>query len=153
MTMDPNDFLMGQGGRTASFPNIGDSVVGWIVATALKQQTAFQTNKPMFWEDGQPRMELIITLHTELQADDEDDGLRRVYVRGEMLKSVRNAVSKAGARGLQKDGKLGIKYVRDGEKKAGMNPPKLYTAKYEPPSTPVPAGPNEAPPPIEDEPF
>lgn len=140
MTMDPNSFLMGSGGRSATFPNKGDQVVGYVVATALRQQTAFQTNKPMFWENGEPRMELVVTLHTELQDDDDDDGLRKVYIKGEMLKAVREAVRKSGASGLAKDGKLGIRYVRDGEKKAGMNPPKLYTAKYEPPVTSVDDG-------------
>jgi len=56
---------------------------------------------------------------------------------GAMSGAIRSAVEDADATGLTVGDTLTIKYVADGEKKPGKNPPKLYEARYEPakPST------------------
>ena len=151
MTNDPNAFLMGAGGRSATFPEAGTQYDGYIVSYEMRQQTAYQTNKLKFYDDGNPMMQLVITIHTDLREDDDDDGLRSLYVRGNMQKAVRDAVAKAGARGIAADGRLFVRYVGDEETaQKGKNPAKRYIAKYAPPVQAIPSDPDDAPPPDDD---
>ena len=132
---EANAFLMGSGARTASLKQHGDRVWGTIMSAEKRQQTDFDSGQPLFWEDGKPRMQVAVTLLTELHEDDDDDGLRTVYIKGEMQKAVRAAFAKAGVRGMEDGGKLLIEYTGDGEpKRRGMSGAKLYYAKYEPPT-------------------
>ena len=141
MTMDPDSFLMGSGGRSAKFEKAGDRTWGVIMDSQMRQQIDLDTNKPAFWDDGNPKMQLVVTLLTELHEDDDDDGLRKVYIRGQMQKAVADAVRKAGAKGLRDGGKLLVQYTGDAEPtRRGFNGAKQYFAKYEAPTqeTPVP---------------
>jgi len=139
--IDPNAFLMGAGGRSAKFEREGDTVVGYIQHTEVRQQTDIKDNRPLTWDDGSPRMQLVVTLETDDRDDDDDDGVRKLYVKGQMQKAVSDAVRKAGARGLAIGGKLGVKYVSTAEpKQRGFNGAKQYTAKYEAPTQPVSDG-------------
>ena len=138
---DINGFLMGTGGRSASFKSINDRTWGDIVHAELRQQTSFEDQTPMFWDDGKPRMQLVITLQTTEQEDDDDDGVRKVYAKGQMLNAIRAAIVKAGERQLRVGGQLLVQYVSDAEpKKRGMSGAKQYFAKYSPPVTAVSAG-------------
>jgi hypothetical protein len=147
--VNPNEWLLSAGIRSASFQNVGDSIVGFIVRQPeVQQQRDFATGEPKFWSDGNPMMQLRIVLMTEVRDPDdpEDSGERAVYIRGNMQRAVAQAVRQAGARGLEVGGKLLIKYSGDGTaSQRGFNPPKLYEARYRPPSpeaTPVPEPPN-----------
>ena len=65
-----------------STPNIGDTVSGEIVEMVKRQQTSLSDGQKLFWDDGTPRMMLVITLATDEHGDDDDTGERTVYVRG-----------------------------------------------------------------------
>jgi hypothetical protein len=144
---DPNAWLMGGGAKSARFDNEGDKVVGTIVSMEVKQQTDIKSGAPLFWDSGDPKMQLVTVLRTDARDDDEDDGLRTVYIKGQMQKAVQDAVRKAGARGLSEGGRLGIKFVETAEpRQRGFNGQKQYAAQYEAPTVPV----GEA---GEDEPF
>ena len=143
--VNPDEFLLSAGIRSASFQAIGDAVVGFIIRQPdVQQQRDFNTGQPKFWSDGNPMMQLRVVLMTEQRdpEDPEDSGERAVYIRGNMQKAVAQAVRQAGAKGLEAGGKLLIKYSGDGEAtQRGFNPPKLYQARYRPPvteATPVP---------------
>jgi len=143
--VNPDEFLLSAGIRSASFQAIGDAVVGFITRQPdVQQQRDFNTGQPKFWSDGNPMMQLRVVLMTEQRdpEDPEDSGERAVYIRGNMQKAVAQAVRQAGAKGLEAGGKLLIKYSGDGEAtQRGFNPPKLYQARYRPPAaeaTPVP---------------
>lgn len=127
------DALLSGGGTTAKFPTIGTTIKGTVVSATSQQQTDFATREPKFWTDGKPMMELVITLETaERDPDDaNDDGNRRLYVKGKMLEALRAALA---GRKLEAGGTLAVKYTGDGEAKAGMNPPKVYKAEYQPPT-------------------
>lgn len=159
MTNDPNAFLMGAGGRSATFKSVKDAVDGWIVDFAMRQQTAFGSGTAKFYDDGNPMMQLVITLQTKIADDEDDDMIRRVYAKGQILQAIRKAVADAGARGLAVDGRLYIRYTGDGKAEKNMNPPKQYIAKYQPPvQASVPAAADDgydvAPPPDDaDAPF
>ena len=134
---DANQALMGGGGRSASFKQHGDQVWGEIVSYELRQQMDFDDGSPLVWDDGKPRMQVVISLQTDLREDEEDDGVRRVYVKipSQMRQAMQKAVVKAGAKGIVEGGKFLVRYMSDGEpKKKGMSGQKQYFCKYEPPA-------------------
>jgi hypothetical protein len=132
-----DDFLMGGGGApTAKFPTPGTVVSGRITQKpTVEQQRDIKTGDNKFWSDGNPMMQLVVTVQTELRDPtiDEDDGRRRLFVKGAMKNVVADAVRNAGDRGLEVGGTLAITYTHDGvAKERGMSPPKQYTATYTP---------------------
>ena len=142
--LDPNAFLMGGGGgRSAKFDAVGAVVSGVITETPrMTQQTEYGTNKPKVWDNGDPMMQLVVTVQTELHEDADDDGLRNFYLRGGSKRedtnqgAVARAVAAGGASGLEVGGRLSIAYIGDDPSGSG-NPRKRYAAKYERPVVPV----------------
>lgn len=134
-----DDFLMGGGVTSAKFPVIGTTISGRITERpTVEQQKDFTTGEPKFWEDGKPQMQLVVTLATnEIDpANPDDDGSRRVYVKGQMKNAVAQAVRTAGARGLEVGGILSVTYSMDGiAKNPRFNAPKNFTAQYTPAAT------------------
>ncbi|AEK09876.1 hypothetical protein FGG30_gp066 [Mycobacterium phage Pixie] len=137
MSNDSYGFLGGGGPASAKFKSHGD-VVGGVIAVEpeQRQQTDLNTNEPLTWKDGSPRMQLVVTVQTDLNDPEieDDDGMRRLFVKGEMRKAVQKAVIAAGAKGLDVGGELFVTYVGDGEKKGNLTPPKLYSATYKKPA-------------------
>lgn len=144
---DVNEFLMGSGAKAFDFGEIGARVKGVIVAMQKRQQTDMQTGEPAFWKNGDPKYMLQVTLQTDLQDDDNDEGARSVFLRGgnyvavkgkgqSSLNAVKDAVRQSGsANGIEPGGTLMLEFSGEGKKSAsGFNPPKLYVATYEPPS-------------------
>jgi hypothetical protein len=130
-----NEFLLAAGVTSAKFETPGTTVTGTICRQPeVQQQREIDTGRPKFWDDGKPRQQIVIHLQTTSRDPEveDDDGIRALYVRGNMLRAVREAVRKAGT-GLEVGGVLAVTYSGDGERKAaGFNPPKLYTAVYTP---------------------
>lgn len=133
-----DNFLLGGGGKSASFENVGDSVTGTVLSTEVKAQTDIQTGKPLVWDDGSTRMQLVVKLQTQLREDFEDDGIRAVYVKGakkqgsrSLHDAVASAVRAAGAKGLETGGTLTV--THDGTQPSetrGFSDRKLYSAQY-----------------------
>ena len=131
--IDVNDFITASGAPTAKFVDIGDTHKGTVISSEVRQQTEFGTGTPLTWDDGRPRLELVITIDTG-DTGDENTPERRLYAKGEMLKAIKAAVKEGGGR-LLNGGELTVRYTGDGEQKTrGFNPPKLYRAKYVPPA-------------------
>ncbi|MFD4936313.1 hypothetical protein [Streptomyces virginiae] len=130
-----DDFLMGGGGApSAKFPTPGTTVTGRITERpTVEQQRDIKDGTPKFWSDGNPMNQLVITVQTD-QRDheiDEDDGRRRLFVKGQLKNAVADAVRAAGARGLEVGGILTVTYTHDGQAtQRGFSPPKQYTAQY-----------------------
>jgi hypothetical protein len=142
-TPDPNTFLLGGGGKSATFPQIGATVTGKITQTPeVKQKTKMGSGDLEFWDNGDPKLQLVVTLQTDLRdpADDDDDGIRKLYVAGSkkpesksMHAAVAAAVQNAKASGLEIGGTLTVRYISDGKSNTpGFNPPKQYDAHYVP---------------------
>lgn len=138
MTISANDFLMGGGVKSAAFPAVGTTVTGRITREPeVQQQKDFKTGELKFWKsDGKPMQQLKVVLATTERdpATPDDDGERTLYVKGNLLKAVRDAVRKAGAKGLDVGGTLAVTYSGDGIAQGQLDPPKLYTAVYTPPA-------------------
>ena len=143
-TQDANTFLMGAGGRSAKFEQHKDEIDGTVVSIELRQQTKYGTGELMTWEDGNPRMQMVVVLKITGDAVDEDDDLlRKVYIKNQMQQAVKNAVIKAGETNMEVGGRLFVRYVSDAEpSRPGMSGAKQFIAKYAPPdrSVAVPEG-------------
>lgn len=133
---DPNAFLMGGGVKGAKFPDqqFGTTVTGTITEPPeLRQQRDFDDNSLKFFDDGNPMMQLVVKLQTSERdpADPDDDGVRAVYVKGQLREAVQKAVRAAGADRLEVGGTLTVRYVRDEPNSRGRGKPKkVYTAQY-----------------------
>lgn len=138
MTDPAHDFLTGgSGAATVKFDNVGDKIVGRILKHELVQQKDFQSGALLFWDDGQPRMQAVVTLQAEewTPEDQDDEGQRRLFVKGQMQKAVRDAIAKSKHKGSLIGGRLGVVYAGDGQPpRPGMNAPKQFTAKFEAPA-------------------
>lgn len=137
MTTDIQQFILGSGVKSFSFAAIGDTVRGTIESLELQQQRDFKTNEPLWWDPDtkqQPKMHLRVVLQTELRDEEDDDGRRGVYIKGQMQQAVRDAIKKAGANQIKEGGTLAVKFDAEGKApKEGLNKPKIYSAAYKPP--------------------
>jgi hypothetical protein len=135
-TPDANAFLLGGGGApSAAFPTPGTKVGGTITETPTVQQQRDLDGKPKFWDDGNPQMHLVVTIQTEQRdpSNPDDDGKRRLFVKGQLKNAVADAVRAAGAPGLQVGGTLDVAYTHDGvPSQRGYSAPKQYKARYTP---------------------
>ncbi|MDZ7732236.1 MAG: hypothetical protein U5R31_03210 [Acidimicrobiia bacterium] len=129
------DALMTGGTPIFKFEGVGDKIVGQIEHVEQVQRTEFGTNKPLFWDDGSPRMQFVVHLATDL--DDEgpdDDGKRRIFARSNMEKAVKGAIRESKATKDQVvGGTLAVVREADGEPpKPGLNAPKQFRAQFKP---------------------
>jgi len=70
------------GGKAWSPEKIGDRISGVITLIERRQQRSFDGGVPLTWDDGTPRMLTYIELETDLRDDDDDDGIRSLYLKG-----------------------------------------------------------------------
>ena len=121
------------------FDLAGDFAAGQILAMAIRQQTDPKTGDPVFWKSGDPKKQVLLTIQTK-EITDEDDGIRTLYVRGEMRKAIAAACLASGDRSPAIGAWVKVIYDGDGPPPArGLNGPKLFKAEY------VPAGVSEPP--------
>ena len=73
---------------------------GQVVAAESRQQTDYTSGEPLTWDDGNPRMQLVITLATDERDPDDptDDGHRNLYAKGKLLDAIRQALKAAGVK-------------------------------------------------------
>jgi hypothetical protein len=137
MTQTVEDFLSGGGPPSAKFKDIGTTVKGIVESANVSQQTDFATGAPKTWDDGQPMMQLVVVLQTDDRDAEveDDDGKRRLFVKGQMRSAVIEALKAAGTKAIEPGGTLAVRYAEDGEqKRAGHNAPKVYVAQYRAPA-------------------
>lgn len=122
----------------ATLSKEGDAVSGVILGVEELQQTSIGGDL-LWWDDDklQPKMQVVVTLQTDDHKDEDDDGIRRVFLKGSKgnpqsaFGSVVAAVAVANA-SLTVGGKLGIRVTGHGTAtKKGFSPPKLHEAIYE----------------------
>lgn len=143
MTLDPNDFLMSGGGGVPAFSfgglgaPPGAGITGKITDLQTSQQTDFDTREPLTWPNGDPKMQLEITLQTTLQDStiEDDDGRRRVFIKGKgMTEATRDAVLAVGAKGLEIGGTFTITYTHETKLPGTKKSYREYKATYERPN-------------------
>lgn len=151
MTEQTTFDLGGGGGNTFSFGKPGAQPGAYVQGTVLDmkevQSTDYKTNKPEFWDNGDPKMQFRVTLQTEERdpTNTSDDGKRNVFLDGRRkpydhggkskLCAVLDAVQQVtGGTSLQFGAKLTLQWV------SGMGvegDPRCFQAWYEAPAFPM----------------
>ncbi|OBF65963.1 hypothetical protein A9X06_07440 [Mycobacterium sp. 852002-51759_SCH5129042] len=110
----------------------GATVTGLVVSQELTTQQDPKTGKPKM-RQGKPIPLLEVVILTDRKTDPDDDGARKLFVRGNLQKAIKAAIIAAGDDDLRTGARLTIQYTGTGQAfSADYAPPKLYRAKYEP---------------------
>jgi hypothetical protein len=131
-----NQLLMGRGTKSINWKDnqVGYTVVGTIIDTPqVKQMTKFDSTDLAFWPSGDPMMEIVCTLQTDLRdpAEPTDEGKRKLHISPRMQQPVAEAVRKASAPGLAIGGRIAVQ--RTGGTGASGSP-FTFAAEYQPPA-------------------
>lgn len=115
---------------------IGTTVTGIVRDITVRQATEYGTGAPQFFPSGDPKEQIIVEVQldagTYTPEDEDDDGVRAIYVKG--WGQQRRAFQEAAKR----DGKPGIgdrftaTYKGDGVNKQGGFPPKEFEYRIQP---------------------
>lgn len=106
------------------FEKIGDTHKG-VVTEVRKLEDRDPAGNVKTFSNGDVRHVFVFTMDTP-------EGAQNLWVRGNMIKTIREAAQQAGLHTLV-GATLSVRYTGDGEKKNGFNAPKLYAAKVEAP--------------------
>lgn len=121
---------------SAKFPAFGSTVTGIISEDPQESQQTDMDGKLKTWNDsGEPMLQLVVTLATDERDPeiDEDDGQRRVYVKGQMRSAFQAALKASKSKGLNIGDKLSVTYTHDGEKSnPKLSAPKQYVVVHTP---------------------
>lgn len=100
---DPNSLLNGKSVPSISFKDakVGDAYTGTITALETAQVRNYESGEPEFWEDGNPKLQIVVTLATAYGDGAEDDGERKVYLFGQKLQAAKAALKEAGLTKLE----------------------------------------------------
>lgn len=94
------DALAG-GGTYLKWETPGTSYTGTIAEVAMRQARKFESTDLDFWDDGTPKMQVVLTLDTDYRGDSEDDdGTRQISINlwlGQK-KALLDACKKAGVK-------------------------------------------------------
>lgn len=112
---DPNDLLSSKSVPSVSFKDakVGDSFTGTITDLETAQVRNYDSGEPEFWDDGKPKLQIVVTLATDYidPTLEGDDGTRKVYLAGQKLTAAKQAMKEAGIQKLEKGFKFTIAYV------------------------------------------
>lgn len=146
MTVAPEQWLTG-GGKSAKLENIGESIGGDIIDDPqMMQQRDYETGDPIVYADGNPAMQMVIRLQTTLRdpADPEDDGIRCVYVKGQLKSALMSAMRSSGDKVPRRGGQLTVTLtgLEPTQLKNGRpgNAKKIHAVQYTPPRAAAAAG-------------
>lgn len=112
-------------GRFASFKNVGDKTKGRITALKKQEQTfngVVQTDK-----NGRPKQEILATVETA-------EGPSLVSIKGGLEWDVRDAVQRAGAKGLKVGGDIDITRKGSAKMDGSSFTRNTYDVEYVPPA-------------------
>lgn len=125
------DSLLGAAIPAVTWPEVGAGVTGLILSIATADQRDLDGNVKTF-ASGEVRRQVILTLQTKAKESPTDDGRRRLFVKGSMVKTMREAIAAAKLnRGPRPGDVVTVVYSGDGEVSGkGLNPPKLFTVEY-----------------------
>lgn len=141
---EANEFITG-GAVAVKFPKQGFVWGGTILSWEMAQQTDMESGEPKTWADGRPMKQLILTMqgeatgitwegiaYNEVEIDD-DDGIRRLFVKGQLQSAVKAAVRNAKAGGLEVGAYLEVTRGKDlPPKKKGWGGAHTFSAVWTP---------------------
>lgn len=131
----------------AKFKTAGDIVGGRVVRDSEEmQQRDFDSGALMFWDDGNARMQLVVTVDAGAidPTIEDDDGYRTFYAKGDMLRAIRQACKRARLKGdvIPAGAELHVEMVGEEPLPRGKRgfPKKLYSATLSLPVEEIPEG-------------
>lgn len=131
---DDADSLLGRAIPSCSWPKVGTCYEGVIVDIATGEQRDPDGATRRF-KSGDVRRQVILTIQTTLSDNADDDGRRRLFVKGFMVKPFREAIAKAKAPGPRPGGRVKVTYTGDGEKtNPSLSAPKQFSVTYKAPA-------------------
>ena len=136
VSMTPEQMLASiesQSSKGAKFEQPGTSISGIIENVTANQIRDFKSRQPKFFDDGQPQMQVLVTINTGVTDPmvEDDDGRRTVYIRGfglqrrAWLQALHNAGLRKAAE-VRPGDRFTATFTGFGEAKPGMNAPKLF---------------------------
>jgi len=134
MSSDTSEFFGGSI-PAVKFGAEGDKITGIVVAKQIRQQTSVDTGELRTWPDGRPKLEALvdISLAPSDRDGEDDDGLRRLYVRGYMQPAIVAAVRESGQHDLNLGDLLSVIWVStDAPARKGLDGAKRFEAELVP---------------------
>lgn len=136
VSMTPEQMLASiesQSSKGAKFEQPGTSISGIIENVTANQIRDFKSRQPKFFDDGQPQMQVLVTINTGVTDPMvvDDDGRRTVYIKGfglqrhAWLQALHNAGLRKAAE-VRPGDRFTATFTGFGEAKPGMNAPKLF---------------------------
>lgn len=136
VSMTPEQMLASiesQSSKGAKFEQPGTSISGIIENVTANQIRDFKSRQPKFFDDGQPQMQVLVTINTGVTDPmvKDDDGRRTVYIKGfglqrhAWLQALHNAGLRKAAE-VRPGDRFTATFTGFGEAKPGMNAPKLF---------------------------
>lgn len=136
VSMTPEQMLASiesQSSKSAKFEQPGTSISGIIENVTANQIRDFKSRQPKFFDDGQPQMQVLVTINTGVTDPmvEDDDGRRTVYIKGfglqrhAWLQALHNAGLRKAAE-VRPGDRFTATFTGFGEAKPGMNAPKLF---------------------------
>lgn len=91
---------------------------GVVLSKEMIQQTVYKPSDPTvhgtkkFYENsGKPMLQMVVKVQTEKREDEDDDGIRAIFVKGQMKYALQEALGKAGAPNVEIGGVLKVRFV------------------------------------------
>ena len=136
VSMTPEQMLASiesQSSKGAKFEQPGTSISGIIENVTANQIRDFKSRQPKFFDDGQPQMQVLVTINTGVTDPmvEDDDGRRTVHIKGfglqrrAGLQALHNAGLRKAAE-VRPGDRFTATFTGFGEAKPGMNAPKLF---------------------------
>lgn len=100
------------------------SFTGTITGQRTRQRTDFASKQPLFYADGNPQMQVVLTL---ADANGQEYNLF-VKMPGNMHRAIRDAIKSIGAKGLRLGDLLTVTYTGNDAPEGGKQGAKQYTA-------------------------
>lgn len=134
------DQIDSQSSKGAKFENPGDTIGGTIENVSAAQVNVYDsvnqkpTNQPDYWNDGSPKLQVLVTIDTGMRDPtvEDDDGRRTVYIKGwgGQRRAWIDAIRRAGIRKaseIKPGDRFTAKFVGyDPQSKNPKNPAKMY---------------------------
>lgn len=112
---------------------------GKVIDKKITNQTKMGTNEVITWADGSPRKQMELTLQTAEHADPQDDGQRRMFIKGDLPRAAKAAMKPHGKHDIEIGSWFYAAWVDEKpSKQSGWNAQKIFNAVYAPPGAPDP---------------
>lgn len=133
--------VAGQGNRsffTKDTP-AGTTITGTITSVTTMQVSDYVTGQKKTWDNGDPMLQAIVTIQTTLKDNEEDNGIRAIYIKlwGQQNRALADAVRKTGrtraSEALTVGATFTATFTGTAPSKMG-SPTKLYEYTIQPPA-------------------